>query len=58
MVTRRVKTGDSVKYAVPYAIATGNQHRKDVDTLLGGEPAAVCGEGPGSLAPNIIGAFF
>ena len=38
VVTQRVKTGDSVKYAVPYAIATGNQHREDVNILLDRNP--------------------
>jgi hypothetical protein len=38
VVTQRVRTGDKVKYAVPYAIATGNQYREDMNTLLGRDP--------------------
>lgn len=38
VVTQRIKTGDSVKYAIPYAICTGNQYREDSNLLQGNEP--------------------
>ena len=38
VVTQRVKTGDGVKFAIPYAISTGAKHMEDCNLLFDGNP--------------------